>query len=253
LTVNGIVTANGNAALFEGAGGGSGGSVFLTAHSFAGIGTVTANGGSGELSGGGGGGGGGRIAIYSPSNTFSGLIAVLGGPGAFAGQTGTVYLSTNVSPLQIISGAVADVMGLPVANVMLQPSGGLPAAMTDSNGNYTMPVSVGWTGTITPSYHGGVFVPGLLSYSQVTLPLAPQNYVFVPASSLNMTSAPQSNGSGLTLSWFGASGVPYQIMSSTDLINWTTYDTVTGTGAPVQYQIPYSAPQMFFRIGVLQQ
>jgi hypothetical protein len=253
LTVNGTVTANGNAALFEGAGGGSGGSVFLTAHSFAGIGTVTANGGSGELSGGGGGGGGGRIAVYSPSNTFSGFMAALGGPGAFAGQTGTVFLSANISPLQIISGAVLDVTGLPVANVSLQPSGGLPATMTDSNGNYSMPISVGWSGTVTPLYPGGVFVPGSLSYSQMNLPLAPQNYLFVPATSLNVTSAPQSTGMGLTLTWFGASGVPYQVMCSTNLLDWTSYATVTGTGSPIQFQIPYSAPQMFFRIGVVQQ
>ncbi|HWY74373.1 MAG TPA: hypothetical protein VN281_02085, partial [Verrucomicrobiae bacterium] len=252
LTMNGTVTANGNAALYEGAGGGSGGSVFLSAHSFAGIGTVTANGGSGELSGGGGGGGGGRIAVYSPSNTFSGVMAALGGPGALSGQTGTVYLSTNVSPLQIISGAVLDVTGLPVANVNLQPSGGLPATMTDSNGNYSIPISLGWSGTVTPLYHGGVFVPGSLNYSQVTMPLAPQNYLFVPTSSLNVTCAPQITGTGLTLSWFGASGVPYQVMYSTNLVDWTSYATVTGTGGPVQFQVPYASPQMFFRIGVVQ-
>jgi hypothetical protein len=64
LTVDGTITVNGLVAQNRG-GGGSGGGVFLKCLTFAGIGSITANGGSGELvnylSGP---GGGGRIAVW---------------------------------------------------------------------------------------------------------------------------------------------------------------------------------------------
>ena len=52
-------------ALQDDAGGGSGGSIWLTAGALAGTGAIAADGGAGELYDGGG-GGGGRIAIYTP-------------------------------------------------------------------------------------------------------------------------------------------------------------------------------------------
>ena len=64
LTVNGRLSAGGNAALQDDGGGGSGGSILLAAGALAGNGVIAADGGAGELYDGGG-GGGGRIAIYS--------------------------------------------------------------------------------------------------------------------------------------------------------------------------------------------
>src|SRR6185369_16515719 len=67
LTVDGSMSANGNPAFQDGAGGGSGGSIWVTARTVRGDGSFTADGGEGELFGGGG-GGGGRIAVYYLTN-----------------------------------------------------------------------------------------------------------------------------------------------------------------------------------------
>ena len=61
LQVDGRISATGGAAISPNFGGGSGGSVWLTAATLAGAGVVSANGGAGN--GLGGGGGGGRIAL----------------------------------------------------------------------------------------------------------------------------------------------------------------------------------------------
>ncbi len=96
LLVNGRVTANGR----DGAGGGSGGSVFLTVGRLAGNGAITANGGAtGDTYA--GGGGGGRIAIYSDTNVFIGTMTASGGAGCSLVGSGTIYLATNVAPIVI--------------------------------------------------------------------------------------------------------------------------------------------------------
>ena len=101
LTVNGRLTANGNAALIEGAGGGAGGSIWITARKLAGSGLICASGGPGDpvL---GGGGGGGRIAIWSPTNAFTGPMLAMGGGGANPGQPGSIVL-TNIPAPQVIA------------------------------------------------------------------------------------------------------------------------------------------------------
>jgi hypothetical protein len=98
LTINGTVSANGNAGLFPGAGGGAGGSVWLTAGTLSGQGVIRANGGAGQGEVGGG-GGGGRIAIYAPTNDFAGVTTASGGVGFASGQPGTIFISTNSSAI----------------------------------------------------------------------------------------------------------------------------------------------------------
>ena len=71
VTVNGTITAKGEACTSQGGGGGSGGSIYIACNTFAGNnGVVRADGGGAEgASGGGGNGGGGRIAVvYNPSS-----------------------------------------------------------------------------------------------------------------------------------------------------------------------------------------
>jgi len=93
----------------EPAGGGSGGTVRITAETFAGSGSITANGGNGHF--GGGSGAGGRIAIAYGSNTFSGTLSAHGGQTAVSGQlggAGTIYMKANgasVFDLMILNGA----------------------------------------------------------------------------------------------------------------------------------------------------
>jgi hypothetical protein len=89
LTINGSFTANGLNAPVNNAGGGSGGSVFLSARSLAGAGTIQANGGAGEWVDGGG-GAGGRVSIYRTTSSFTGTITVKGAGGSHTGQDGTI-------------------------------------------------------------------------------------------------------------------------------------------------------------------
>lgn len=96
MTIGGNVDANGGngsnrvdaicGATYS-SGGGSGGSVYLSASSLAGAGSITANGGGVT----GNGGGGGRVAYYYTSSTFSGTVTASGGSSPYlAGSAGTV-------------------------------------------------------------------------------------------------------------------------------------------------------------------
>jgi hypothetical protein len=99
LTINGTISVNADPAdPVNGGydGGGSGGSVWLTATRLTGAGTITANGqpASYYLSGS---GGGGRIAVYTGINQFTGFASADGGIGGYqSGGNGSVYFSTNV-------------------------------------------------------------------------------------------------------------------------------------------------------------
>ncbi len=89
LTLNGTITANGNAADNYGA---SGGSVWLIADTFEGAGNIRANatGGSGS------GGGGGRVAVQFCANEYTGTVEA---SGFGIGKTGTYYLCESVPPV----------------------------------------------------------------------------------------------------------------------------------------------------------
>ena len=102
LTVDGSISADGFDGFQDNAGGGAGGSVWITSRSLRGNGAITVDGGYGEFFGGGG-GGGGRIAIYSPSNGFAGTLSVRGGDGASRGGDGTTFLSSNLPVFRVVS------------------------------------------------------------------------------------------------------------------------------------------------------
>ncbi len=125
LTVNGRLSASGNAGLPDDAGGGSGGSVWLNAAALAGTGTIAAEGGAGELFDGGG-GGGGRIAIYTPLNVFSGLVSAAGGEGFFPGEAGSVYYGVAPAVPQVVS---------------IGPSGVITAAVSTAEVVFSAPVN----------------------------------------------------------------------------------------------------------------
>ena len=104
LTVDGHLSAKGTDGAVNGSygtGGGSGGSIYLTVGTLAGAGVIAANGGSGPVPG--GGGGGGRIAIYR--HTVAGPVTVsigaYGGSGYQVGGFGSIYLATNMLPLEV--------------------------------------------------------------------------------------------------------------------------------------------------------
>ena len=94
MRVDGTVTANGANGVNERSGGGSGGSIWLSATNFTGTGLLSANGGAGEPAQGGG-GGGGRISLWYDTNGFSGISLARGGGGYACGGAGTIYTRVN--------------------------------------------------------------------------------------------------------------------------------------------------------------
>jgi len=117
LEVDGVLSADGNGALFESGGGGAGGSIWVTARQLKGNGAITANGGDGNPVEGGG-GGGGRIALYAGTNHFIGTAMAAGGTGAANGEDGTVLL-TNLPPLRIVAQQPGDLVFAEVSSVDL--------------------------------------------------------------------------------------------------------------------------------------
>jgi hypothetical protein len=117
LTVDGEITANGEPGLQDNSGGGSGGSIWVTAGALAGGGQFAADGGAGDLYGGGG-GAGGRIALYSYADVFFGLAAASGAGGESTGSGGTLYLN-SVPPLQVLSNSPSGIVNNVVTFVTL--------------------------------------------------------------------------------------------------------------------------------------
>ena len=77
-TIDGVVSANGEDASTTGAGGGSGGGIYINIPNLDGSGMILARGGRGSRNG--GGGSGGRISITS-TNSFTGKVIADGGYG----------------------------------------------------------------------------------------------------------------------------------------------------------------------------
>jgi hypothetical protein len=95
LQLDGKISTDGATAPSINAGGGSGGSVYLTVGKIQGAGLISANGGAGNSSG--GGGGGGRIAVsYSTNNSFVGTFSAHGGAGGNFGGAGTIYFGSSI-------------------------------------------------------------------------------------------------------------------------------------------------------------
>lgn len=117
LQLDGILNADGDGALFESAGGGAGGSIWVTARRLEGSGAISANGGLGNpLEG--GGGGGGRIALYIGTNHFTGTVTAAGGIGAANGEDGTI-VTTHLPPLQVVDQQPSDLVFTEVHSVDL--------------------------------------------------------------------------------------------------------------------------------------
>ncbi len=126
LTVNGRVSADGanGAAGNTDTGGGSGGSVYITAHTVAGAGYIQAEGGDGQLTNRGGAGAGGRVAVYYVSCPFiaGGTLSVAPGSGCTDGAdypagTGSVYTA-------MLPGYVAlEILGSPARCGQPAPNG----------------------------------------------------------------------------------------------------------------------------------
>lgn len=96
LRVDGAILAEGSSARYIYCSGGSGGSIWITAHDLAGSGVISARGGSYLNGSNVGGSGGGRIALYLTNNAFAGTVRADGGASGAAvadrGGAGTIFV-----------------------------------------------------------------------------------------------------------------------------------------------------------------
>ena len=148
-----------------------------------------------------------------------------------------------------VQGAVTDTNGLPVAGVVLQPDNGIPSTTTDTNGLYLLSVPPNMTIHVTPSAPGLMFVPSSRSYVNVTAAISNKNYLAV--STIAPAVAMQVQTNTCVLSWYGLSGVSYQPLYSTNLVDWLPYNSaLPGTNGAMQLLLPMDTnPIMFFRVG----
>jgi hypothetical protein len=168
----------------------------------------------------------------------------------FGASLAQPFIGTFTVSIPAISGTVTGTNGAGVAGVLMQASGGLIATTTDTNGNYSLGVPPGWTGTVTPSFGSYVFVPASMNYTNVTGSLTNQNYSVYQTISPALTT---TLGAGnCSLNWNGISGVTYQVLWSTNLVTWQPLGSpVAGTNGPMQIVLPSgSNAAEFFQLQV---
>jgi len=155
------------------------------------------------------------------------------------------YAGTFSVSLPAISGTVTGTNGAPVAGVLIQPNGGLTGVTTGVNGNYALGVPVGWTGTVTPAFGSFVFVPASISYTNIVASITNQNYLMVQTVAPSLATG--LNGGNLSLNWAGIPGVTYQLLWSTNLMNWQPMgNPVLGTNGPMQILTPLGSNSAAF-------
>jgi len=191
------------------------------------------------------------LRVSFPPQSVPGSYSIQVGPqiqDLFGRTMPQAYVGGFTLALPVIQGTVTDTNGQPVPGVLLQPDSGLPAAMTDASGNYSLNFSSGSTFTVTPSLSGFVFVPGSRGYTNAIASVGGENYGMVPIPAPTLGSVLSDNG--LTLNWHGLPRVTYQIYSSTNMVDWEAYgDPFVGSDVDVQVTAPMDgAPQKFFRV-----
>ncbi|HWQ91630.1 MAG TPA: carboxypeptidase-like regulatory domain-containing protein, partial [Clostridia bacterium] len=148
----------------------------------------------------------------------------------------------------VISGRVTDSDDRPVSDVHLQ-AGTLLSTRTDANGVYTFKAPPWECFSVQPSLGNSLFVPSSRTYC-ATGDAQNQDYLLVDSVSPTLTKTFQTNG--ISLEWQGIPGITYQVMYSSDLIEWSYWwegITCTPTNRWVKIFIPRDdSPQRFFRL-----
>jgi hypothetical protein len=165
--------------------------------------------------------------------------------GAALSQT---YQGSFIILPPVISGHVVDTNNLPVAYVTLSTSGQFLPTLTDTNGAYSLEMPPSWTGTITPSKDGWAFFPSNRSYNQLGANATNQDFVMVASNVLAV--AQERVGRNLNLHWQGINGVTYQVLTSTNLVDWEPYQPAyTGSNLLMNLSLPLGPdPVKFFRL-----
>jgi hypothetical protein len=158
------------------------------------------------------------------------------------------YIGSFAIVPPIISGRVVDTNGLGVPYLTVQVSGDPFPILTDGSGYYSLEVFPSWAGTITPERGGRIFIPPSHTYTNVSNDLTNQNFMMATSTALAFSS--QRLGTNLRLNWYGINGVSYQVLYSSNLVNWVPYNLpVTGTNGPAGVAIPIDVTRRaeFFR------
>jgi hypothetical protein len=190
--------------------------------------------------------------VFFPAQTAQGDYAINVGPqilDLYGQPLSQVYTGAFSIVWSLVQGTVTDTNGLPAAGVVLQPDGGIASTTTDTNGNYRLSLPPDVTIVVTPAATNLVFVPSSRSYVNVTGTVSNENYVAM--STVTPAVAMQVQTNSCVLSWNGITGVAYQPLYSTNLVDWLPYgDGLPGTNGPMQFVMPIdTAPQLYFRVG----
>ena len=184
--------------------------------------------------------GGTQLRLGFPPQNVPGAYQVQVGPqieDLYGNPMTQAYGAAFVIAAPLISGTVCDTNGLPVAGVALQPDGGLSGVLTAANGQYSLPVLASWTGMVTPSKPGWMFVPGVLAYTNLTANVTNQNYTLVEniAPALRADSkAPAATSSGMASAAWAINRSPRPTWSTGP----TTAACKNGTNGPLWFDIP---------------
>ena len=113
-------------------------------------------------------GSGGAACLATDQRGTSRPVSTACDMGAFEGQVAAVFV--NISGNAGVAGAKLNYMD------------GTPKTVTaDGSGNYSLPVLLGWSGTVTPSKFGYAFTPVNKTYNNLVANQTSQNYTASPA------------------------------------------------------------------------
>jgi hypothetical protein len=135
-----------------------------------------------------------------------------------------------------------------VAYATINPGPGLLAVLTDTNGNFTLEVPPGWTGTITPAKGEWTFAPLSRAYAGLDQDSEQQDFIMISPSVHTLTR--QQAGTNLVIGWFGVQGLSYQLECSTNLVDWFPCESAcVGTNGPATVVVPVGQEASgFFRL-----
>ncbi|MHB1457598.1 MAG: hypothetical protein ACYC0V_11855 [Armatimonadota bacterium] len=142
--------------------------------------------------------------------------------------------TTTIAPPVTISGYVKTSAGIAVANVELASTNDGGSTSTDSSGFYSLTVTNGWTGVITPSKSGYSFNPVSRSYTGVKSNQINQNYTAGQSSPVTISGYIRaSNGSAVTFAVLSASNSSISAYTnSSGYYSLSLHNGWTGTVTP---------------------
>ncbi|MBK9924361.1 MAG: M4 family metallopeptidase [Anaerolineales bacterium] len=116
----------------------------------------------------------------------------------FYTETSGQVVNFNLDDVSLVENTRSISGNAGTGDVVLQyADGGFKTVTADGSGNYTIYVSPGWSGTVTPSKAGYIFSPLNRSYSNVTTNQTTQNYT----ATLLPTISGNAGAPGVTLSY----------------------------------------------------